>query len=55
MRRIFITPEIECLAKQYAEGLIKGQYLAAKPKDRLLALKEDLESKKTLFRFKKRY
>ena len=54
MRRILITPAIEALAKRYANGMIKGKNLTAKPTDNLKALKSALSSKCTTFVFKKK-
>lgn len=54
MRRILITPAIEALAKRYANGMMKGKNLTAKPKDNLKTLKSVLISKSTTFVFKKK-
>lgn len=51
MRRIFITPEIEEIASQYAEEMKAGINLTAKPKENLKSLKKSLQRKGTLFRF----
>lgn len=51
MRKIYITPDIEKLASQYAEDMKGGINLTAKPKENLKSLKDSLILKSTLFRF----
>lgn len=54
MRRILITPDIEALAKRYANGMIQGRLLSAKPKDNLKLLKKNLCKSTTVIRLKKK-
>lgn len=54
MRRILITPTIEALAERYANGMIRGKNLTAKPTDNLKALESALKSKSSIFTFKKK-
>lgn len=51
MRKIVVTDDIKLLAKEYADGMIQGINLAAKPLDNLKKLKSDLLSNTTKLHF----
>lgn len=51
MRKIVVTGDIKRLAEEYADGLLQGANLSAKPVDNLKKLKSDFQSNTTKLHF----